>query len=178
MVLKELPVMAMLFLFSLAVVSDFVTPWTAACQASLSFTIPQSLPKFMSIELVIPSSHLIIWYLLVLLPSISANIRDFSNESAVPIQWPKYWSLNFNICPFNEYSGLISLKIDWFDLFAVQGTLRHLVQHHINYLALCLLKGRLGVLQFMESQSWTRLSDYHSLTRWRWPIIKMLSIIS
>ena len=178
MVLKELPVMALLFLFSLTVVSDFVTPLTAACQASLSFTIPQSLPKFMSIELVIPSSHLIIWCPLVLLPSISANIRDFSNESAVPIQWPKYWSLNFNICSFNEYSGLISLKIDWFDLFAVQGTLRHLVQHHINALALCLLKGWLGVLQFMESQSWTQLSDYHSLTHWWWPIIKMLSIIS
>ena len=179
MVLKELPVMAMLFLlFSLAVVSDFVTPWTGACQASLSFTIPQNLPKFMSIELVIPSSHLIIWCPLLLLPLIFASIRDFSNESAVPIQLPKYWSLNFNICPFNDYSGFISLKIDWFALFTVQGTLRHLLQHHLNSLALCLLKGQPGVLQFMESQSWTRLSDYHSLTHWRWPIIKMLSIIS
>ena len=108
----------------------FVTPWTAACQASLSFTISWSLPKFMSTTLVMPSSHLILWHPLLLLPSIFPSIRDFSNESAVCIRWPKYWSFNFSISPSNEYSGLISHKIDWFDLIAIQRTLRSLLQHH------------------------------------------------
>ena len=100
----------------------FVTPWAAACQASLSLTIFRSLPKFMSIALVMPSSHLILWCPLLLLPSIFPSIRDFSNESTVCIKWPKYWSFSFSISLSNEYSGLISLKIDWFDLLAVQGT--------------------------------------------------------
>ena len=107
----------------------FAIPWTAAYQASLSLTISWSLPKFMSIALVMPSSHLILWCPVPLLPSIFPSIRVFSNEPAVS-KWPKYWSFSFNISPSNEYSGLISLKIDWFDLLAVQGTLRRLLQHH------------------------------------------------
>jgi len=108
----------------------FVTPWTAACQTSLSLTISQSLPKFMSIAPVMPSSHLILWCPLFLLPSVFPSIRDFSNESPVRIKWPKYWSFSFSISPSNEYSGLISLEIDWFDLLDFQGTLRSLLQHH------------------------------------------------
>ena len=103
----------------------FETPWSAACQASLSLTTSRSLPKFMSIVLVMPSSYLI-WCLLLLT---SISTRDFSNESAVHIKWPQYWSFSFSISHSNEYSGLISLKIDWFDL-AVHGTLRSLLQHH------------------------------------------------
>ena len=108
----------------------FATPWTAAQQASLSLTISQSLPKFMSIVLVMPSSNLILWCPLLLLPSIFPSIRDSSNESAVCIRWPKYWSFSFSINPSSEYSGLISLKIDWCDLLMVQGILRSLLQHH------------------------------------------------
>ena len=108
----------------------FVTPWTAACQSSLSLTISWSLPKFMFVALVMPSSHLIFWYPLLLLPSIFSSIRDFSNELFVHIWWPKYWSFSFSISPSSEYSGLISLKIHWFDLLALQGTLRSLLQHH------------------------------------------------
>ena len=108
----------------------FVTPWTAARQASLSFTISQSWLKLMSIESVMPSKHLILCHPLLLLPSIFSSIRVFSNESAVCIRWPKYWSFSFSISPSNEYSGLISFRIDWFDLLAVQGTLKSLLQHH------------------------------------------------
>ena len=104
-------------------------PWTAACQASLSITISCSLFKFMSIESVMPSNHLILCHPLLFLPSIFPSIRVFSNESALCIMWPNYWS--FNINPSNEYSRLISFRIDWFDLFAVQGTLKSLL-HHCN----------------------------------------------
>ena len=106
----------------------FVTPWTVAGQASLSFTISQSLFKLMSIEPMILSNHLILCHPLLLLPSIFPNIKVFSNESAVCIRWPVYW--NFTIRPFSEYSGLICYRIDWFDLLAVQGTFRSLFQHH------------------------------------------------
>ena len=106
------------------------TPWTAACQASLTLTISWSLPKFMSIALVIPSSHLILWLPLLLLPSIIPSKRTFSNDLAVLIKWPKYWSFSFIISPSNEYLGLISLKTYWLDLLAVQGTLSSLLQHH------------------------------------------------
>ena len=108
----------------------FVTPWTAALQASLSITNSRSLPKHMSIELVMPSSHLILCCPLVLLPSIFPSIRLFSNESALRMRWPKYWSFSFNISPSSEHTGLISFKMDWLDLLAVHGTLKSLLQHH------------------------------------------------
>ena len=113
---------------SLSCVPLFVTPWTAAYQASLSFTISQSLLKLMSIESVMPSNHLILCCPL-LLPSIFPSIRVFSNESVLPIRWPKYWSFSFSISPSNVYSGLISFRIDLFDLFAVQAILKSLHQH-------------------------------------------------
>ena len=108
----------------------FVTSWAAAHQASLSITISRSLLKLKSIELVMPSNHLILCHPLLLPPSIFPSIRVFSNESFLPIMWPKYWSFSFNISPSNEYSGLISFRTDWLDLLAVQGTLKSLLQHH------------------------------------------------
>ena len=108
----------------------FGTPWTAACQASLSITNSRSLLKFMSIESVMPSNHLIICCPLLLPPSIFPSIRVFLNESVLHIRWPKYWSFNFSLSPSNEYSGLISFRMDWLDLLAVQGTLKSLLQHH------------------------------------------------
>ena len=107
-----------------------MTPQTAAHQASLSLTISQSLPKFMSIASLMPSSQLILCHPLLLLLSIFPSFRVFLNESALCIRWPKYWSFSFHISPFNEYSGLISFRIDWLDLLAVQGTLKSLLQHH------------------------------------------------
>ena len=107
-----------------------MTPWTAVCQASLSITNFWSLPKLMSILSVMPSSHLILCRPLLLLPSIIPSIRLFSNESALRIRWPKYWSFSFSISPSNDYSGLISYRMDWLDLLAVQGTLKSLLQHH------------------------------------------------
>ena len=108
------------------------TPWTAACQASLSINNSQSLLKLMPIESAMPFNHLILRCPLLLPPSIFPRIRVFSNESALRIRWPKYWSFSFSISPFNEYSGLISFRIDWFDLLAVQGTLKSLLQHHCS----------------------------------------------
>ena len=108
----------------------FATPWTAAHQASLSITSSQSLLKLMIIESVIPSNHLILCHSLLLLPSIFPSIRVFSNESVLPIRWPKYWCFSFSISPSNEYSGLIPFWMDWLDLFAVQGTFKSLLQHH------------------------------------------------
>ena len=119
--------------FSHSVVSDSLQPhglWTAARQASLSVTNSRSPPKPMSIELVVPSNHLILCHLLLLLPSIFPSIRVFSNESALHIRWPKYWSFSFSIGPSNEHPGLISFRMDWLDLPEVQGTLRSLPQHH------------------------------------------------
>ena len=110
--------------------SDSVTPCTAARQASLSITNSWSLLKLMSIESVMPSNHLILCHPLLLLPSIFPSIRVFSNESVLCIRWPKYWSFSFSISLSNEYLGLISLRIDWLDLLAVQGTLKSLLQHH------------------------------------------------
>ena len=108
----------------------FVTPWTAALQAFLSFTIFWSLLKLMSIELVMLFNHLILCHSLLFLPSIFPSIRVFSNELVLCIRWPQYWSFSFSISPSNEYSGLISFRIDWFDLFAVQETLKSLFQYH------------------------------------------------
>ena len=107
----------------------FATPWTTACQASLSITNSQSLPKLMSIDLVMPSNHLILCHPLLLLTSILPSISVFSNESTLRIRWPKFWSLSFNISPSNEHPGLISFRMDLLDLLAVQGTLKSLLQH-------------------------------------------------
>ena len=114
----------------LSQVQLFASPWTAACQASLSFTNSQSLLNLMSIESVMSSNHLILCCSLLLLPSIFASIRVFSNKLVLRIRWPKYWSFSFNICLYSEYSGFISFRIDWFDLLAVQETLKSLLQHH------------------------------------------------
>ena len=108
----------------------FATPWTTAHQASLSITSSWSLLKLMSIESVMPSNHIILCHPLLLPPSIFPSIRIFSNESARRIRWPKYWSFSFNISPANEHSGLVSFRMDWLDLLAVQGTLKSLLQHH------------------------------------------------
>ena len=115
---------------SLSCVQLFVTPWTAAHQASLSITSCRSLLKLMFIELVMPSNHLILCHPILLLPSVFPSIRVFSNDSVLRIRWPKYWSSSFSISPSNEYSGLISFRMDWLDLPAVQGTLKSLLQHH------------------------------------------------
>ena len=116
--------------FSHSVVSDSATPWTAARQASLSTTNSQSLLKLMSIKLVMPSNHLILCHPLLLPPSVVPSIRVFSNESALCIRWPKYWSFSFSISPSNEYSGMISFRMDWLDLLSVQEILKSLLQHH------------------------------------------------
>ena len=132
----------------------FATPWTAACQASLSITYSWSLIKLISIESVIPSNHLILCCPLLLLPLIFPSINIFSNESALRIRWPTYWSFSFNISPSNEYSGFISFRMHWFDLLAVLGTLKRLLQHHssksINSL----------VLSFLYSPTLTSIHDY------------------
>ena len=115
---------------SLSRVQLFATPRTAALQASLSITNSWSLLKLMSIESAIPSNHLILCHPILLLPSIFPSIRVFSNESALHIKWPKYWSFSFSISPTKEHPGLISFRMDWLDLLAVQGTLKSLLQHH------------------------------------------------
>ena len=115
---------------SLSPVRLFVAAWTAACQASLSFTISRSFLKLMSIESVMPSNHLILCRPFLLFPSIFPSIRVFPSELALHIRWSKYWSFSFSISLANEYLGLISFRIDWFDLLAVQGTLKSLLQHH------------------------------------------------
>ena len=115
---------------SLSYVRLFATPWIAAHQASLSIPNSQSLPKLMSIESVMPSNHLILCHPFLLLPPIPPSLRAFSNESALRMRWPKYWSFSFSISSSNEHPGLISFRMDWLDLLAVQGTLKNLLQHH------------------------------------------------
>ena len=130
-----------------------MTPWTAARQTSLSITNPRSLLKLMSVESVMPSNHLILCHPLLLSPSIFSSIRVFSNESVLPMKWPKHWSFSFSISPSDEYSGLISFRIDWFDLLAVQGTLRvssNTMFKSINSLA----------LSFLHSPTLTSVRDY------------------
>ena len=125
--------------------------WTAPCQAFLSITNSQSLLKLISIESVMPSNHLILYRHLLLLPSIFPRIRAFSNQSALYIRWPKYWSLSLSISPSKEHIGLISSRMDWLDLLAVQGTLKSLLQHHsINS----------SVLSFLYSPTLTSIHDY------------------
>ena len=133
---------------SLSHVLLFATPWTVACQASLSITNSQSLLKLMSIDSVMPSKHLILCRPL-LLASIFPSIRVFSSESVLHIRWPKYWSFSFSISPSSEYSGLISFRIDWLDLLAVQGTLKSLLQHHSS-----------SALSFLYGPTLTSILDY------------------
>ena len=137
-----------------SVLSDSATPWTAACQTSLSITNSQSLPKRMSIESVMPSNHLIFCRVLLLLPSIFPSISVFWKKSALCIRWPKYWRFSFSISASNEHPGLISFRMDWLDLLAVQGTLKSLLQHHkfksINSL----------VLSFLYSSTLTSTHDH------------------
>ena len=116
-----------------------MTSWTAACQASLSITHSQSSPEPMSTEWVMPSNHLILCRPLLLLPSVFPSIRVFSSESALRIRWPKCWSFSFNISPCNEHPGLISFRMDWLDLLAVQGTLKSLLQHHSSKTSISLV---------------------------------------
>ena len=151
----------------------FVTPWTAARQASLSITNSQSLPKLMSIELVMSSNHLIFCHPLVLLPSTFPSIRVFSNQSSLCIRWPKYWSFNFNISPSSEYSGLISFRMDWLDLLAVQGTLKSLVQHHSSKASI-LWRSAFFIVQLSHPYMTTRKTI--ALTRWTF-VGKVMSLL-
>ena len=130
---------------SLSHVRLFMTPCTAACQTSLSITNSRSLLKLMSIESVMLSNHLILCHPLLLLPSIFPSIRVFSNELALCIRWPKYWSFSFNISPSNEYLGLISFRMDWLDLLAVQVTLKSLLQHHSS---------KASILMYLHENTW------------------------
>ena len=150
-----------MFVQLLSRVSLFATAWTAARQASLSFTIPWSLLRLMSTELVMPSNHIICHPLL--LPSICPSIRVFSNESVLHIRWPKYWSFSFSISPSNEYPRLISFRIDWFDLLAVQGTLKSLLQHHSSK-ASVLRHSAFFTVQL--SHTYMTIGKTIALTRW------------
>ena len=148
-----------------------MTPRTAACQASLFITNSWSLFKLMAIKSVMPSNHLILCYPFLLLPSIFASIRVFSNESVLPIKWPKYWSFSFSISPSNEYSGLIFFTIDWFDLLAVQGTLKSLLQHHSSKASI------LHCSAFFISPTVTIIHDYwknYNFNYFRYTILSYL----
>ena len=141
----------------------FATPCIAAHQASLSITNSRSLPKLMSIESVMPSNHLILYCLLLPWPSMFPSIKVFSNQSVLHIRWPKYWTFSFSISPSNEYSGLISFRMDWLDLFAVQGTLNSLLQHHSSK-ASVLWHSAFFMVQLSHPYMTTRKTI--ALTRW------------
>ena len=151
--------------FSRSIVSDSATPQTAACQASLSITNSQSLLKLMPIKSVMPSNHLILCHLLLLLPSIFPSIRVFSNESALHIWWPKYWSFSFSISPSNEYSGMISFRMNWLDLLVVQRTHKSLLQHHSS---------KASILQC--SHPYMTTGKTITLTRWTF-VGKVMSLL-
>ena len=151
----------------------FATPWTAAHQASLSITNSRSPPKPMSIELVMPSSHLILCHPLLLLPSIFARIRVFSNESALHKRWPKYWSFSFNINPSNEHPGLMSFWMDWLDLLFVQGTLKSLLQHHSSKASI-LWRSAFFIVQL--SHPYMTTGETIALTRWTF-VGKVMSLL-
>ena len=150
----------------------FATPWTAACQASLSITNSWSLLKLMPIESMMPTKHLILCHPLLLLPPIPPSMRVFSNESVLHIRWPKYWSFSFSISPSNEYSGLISFRIYLFDLLAVQGTLKSLLQYH---------SPKASVLQcsvFMVQHSHTHMTTGETIALTRWTFVgKVISLL-
>ena len=148
---------------SLSRVRLFVTPWTAAHQASLSITNSRSSLKLMSIESLMPYNYLILCRPLLLLPSIFPSIRVFSNESVLCIRWPKDWSFSFNISPSNEYSGLISFKMDWLDLLAVQGALKSLLQHHSSKASILLCS---AFFMVQLSHPCMIIGKIIALTRW------------
>ena len=152
--------------------SDFATSWTAAYQASLSITNYWSLLKLMSIKSVMPSNHLILCPLL-LLPWIFPSIRVFSKESLLHIRWPKYWSFSFSISPSNEYSGLISFRIDWFDFLAVQGTLKSLLQHHSSKVSIL---RHSAFLMVQLAHSYMSTGKTITLTRWTF-VSKVMSLL-
>ena len=174
---KLMSIQLILFQFSsvhsLSRVRLFVTPWTAARQSSLSITNSQSLPKLMSIVLIMPSSHLILCHPLLLLPSIFPSSRVFSNELALRIRWPKYWSFSFNISPSNEHPGLIPFRMDWLDLLVVQGTLKSLLQHHSSKASILLCSA------FLTVQLWhpyMTTGKTIALTRWNF-VDKVMSLL-
>ena len=158
---------------SLSHVRLFTTPWNAACQASLSITNSKSLLKLRSIELVMPSNHLILCHPLLLLSSIFPSIRVFSNESILPIRWPKYWSFSFSISPSNEYSGSISFKMDWLDLLTVQRMLKSLLQHHSSKASI-LLCSAFFIVQL--SYPYMTTGKNIALTRWTF-VDKVMSLL-
>ena len=151
----------------------FVTPWTSACRASLSITSSWSSPKLMSIESVMPSNHLILCRPLLLLPSIFPSISVFSNESALHIRWPKYWSFSFNISPSNEHPELTSFRMDWLDLLAVQGTLKSLLQHHSSKASI-LQCSAFFIVQI--SHPYMSAGKTIALTRWNF-VDKVMSLL-
>ena len=151
----------------------FVTPWTAACQSSLSLTNSRSSPKPMSVESVTPSNHLILCHPFLFLSSIFPTIRIFSNESALHIRWPKYWSFNFSISPSNEYSGLICFRMDWLGLLAVQGTLQSLLQHHSAKASILWL---LASFMVQLSHPYMTTGKTIALTRWTF-VDKVMSLL-
>ena len=157
----------------LSCIPVFVTPWTTACQASLPITNSWSLPKCMSIESVMPSNHLILCHPLLLLPSIIPSIRVFSNESAVRIRWPKYRTFRFNISPSNEHPRLISLRMDWLDLLAVQGTLKSLLQYHSSKASVLLCS---AFFIFQLSDPYMNTGKTIALTRWTF-VCKVMSLL-
>ena len=158
---------------SLSHVQLFATPWTAACQASLSITISWSLLKIMSTVLVMPSNHLIFCRPLLLLPSIFPRIRVFSNESVLHIRWLKYWSFSFSMIPSNEYSGLISFRMDWLDFLAIHGTLKSLLQHHSSKASI-LQHSALFIVQL--SYRYMTTGKTIALTRWTF-VGKVMSLL-
>ena len=158
---------------SLSCVQLFTTPWTTARQVSLSITNSQSLLRLISLELMVPSNHLLLCHPLLLLPSILPSIRVFSDESALCIRWPKYWSFSFSISPSNEHSGLISFRMDWLDLLAVQETLKSLLQHHSS---------KASVLQcsafFMVQLSHPYMTTGKTIALTRWTFVgKVMSLL-
>ena len=158
---------------SLSRVWLFATPWTTACLASLSIANSRSLPKLMSIELVMPSNHIILYRPLLLLPSIFPNIRVFSNELALHIRWPKYGSFSFNISPSNEHPGLISFTMNWLDLLEVQGSLKSLLQHHSSKASILLCSAF-----FIEQLSQPYITTGKTITLTRWTFVgKVMSLL-
>ena len=151
----------------------FATPWTAVCQASLSITNSRSLPKLMSIESVMPSNRPNLCYFLLLLPSIFPSIRISSNESVLCIRWPKYWSFSFSISPSNKYSGLISFRMDWLYLHAVQGTLKSLLQHHSSKASIL---WHSGFFRVQHSHPYMIAGKTIALTRWTF-LDKVMSLL-